>query len=215
MKKISLIIPFMLLTPTLTSCNNNVDPFQIFSADKFNEAISFSDKNIKYVQTRRLLGLLYGSIYSIHYWEFLISPTVNAEYYRKVEMQQYDPDLKYYSHEGSKYYMYKKENEVWKKEDSRMEDFKLPSSFSIKHILDLGNVTYDSIKNHYDKERQAYYIDTEASGYPYSVSLAFYNNRLTCFSYEYYNEDSSRTEFGTDSYTYGSITPELPSVDNI
>mgnify|MGYP003314121610 CR=1 FL=1 len=219
MKKISLIIPFMLLTSTLTSCNH-VDPFQI-SADKFNEAVTFSSSNLQHVQRSWLSGVVAG-ISSLNYFEEFISPNIYSKFYRKIESSSHNPKPEKSFDEKAndgKYYSYtEKEGGGWKKEEITEESyiFPKPSNFTIKGILDYGSVTYDTIKNSYDKDRQAYYIDTMLGSYPYTIAMAFYNNRLTYFSYEYYNDDQGGlTRFGTMAFTYGNITPELPDVPDI
>lgn len=215
-----LVIPFMLLTAPLTSCANirtNKDPFMI-SEDKFNEAVTFSGKGIKYVQKAQLMGVIGASVVaSLTYNEDFISPTVYSHFNRRVDSTSSNPiylDRCYVEHAGDNYWKYTQDSNKWVKNQCDEDDFKTPSCFGVEvsSILEYKKITYDSLRNSYDKDRQAYYFSTDKETRPYAIALAFYNDRLTYFSYEYF-EESGTTQFGTMSYTYGLITPELPEVD--
>lgn len=217
MKKISLIIPFMLLTPPLVSCNNYVDPFQI-NKDNFLNAVSFTAKDIKYVQQYRTHSIFSTAIITLSYKEDFISPSCTEQFEHDSQATpQVTPKDVYYSKEGNDFKKYIKEGTSgWLKTDADDDDKKYlkPTYLSIKSTLEDGfHVGYDDIKNKYDKERRGYYFQSVLGTNLYDVVLSFYNNRLTRFSFSCYKEYV--TYFTVCVYEYGTITPVPPDVPNI
>ena len=202
----------------ITVCARFTDSDNAFriNPSKWEEAVNMTAPDIKYVQRVYQLGLLSG-ISLIRYREDYLSPNVSYHLSREVQNigdHSLPPVYEYYvQKDGDNYKRYSRDdiNDEWKITDASSSEFITPYDLRISTYLDMGSVTYETIKDSFDKERQAYFFNVvNTSGYPYSAILSFFNNKLTFFSYEYFDSTSSRTEFGFASYTYGTITPTLP-----
>lgn len=187
---------------------------------KYDEAIDLNGSDTKYVQRAYVHLIISINIVTGNYIEEYSSPTVYNRYDRQIysHSEQTPPSEYYIEKNGNNYYEYKRESSSapWEKKDAQESYFLKPTDLSFRRlIVDLGGVTYDVIKDHYDPMRQAYYFPVTVTSlgkdYTYDVIMSFYNNQLTFFSYYFINE-YSQTELGTISYTYGEITPKLPKV---
>lgn len=181
--------------------------------NKFDEAIDLT--NEKYVQ-RAHMYMIESFIHNIIYQEDYASPTVYNSYQRRLESgSKYEPSETYVEKKGDKYYRYNRKtaSSPWQKEDAKETEFIDASNLSIRYLFDLGDITYEKIKNCYNEGIQSYeFTTTSTKGGDYDVALSFYNNKITFLSY-YRGDATSYDDFGMLSFTYREITPTLPKVN--
>lgn len=181
--------------------------------NKFDEAVNLT--NEKYVQ-RAYMYMIESFIHNIIYQEDYTSPSVYNSYQRRLESSsKYEPSEKYVEKKGDKYYSYNRKtaSSPWQKEDAKETEFINASDLSIKHLIELGDITYEKIKDCYVEDTQSYeFTTTSTKGGDYEVILSFYNNKVTFLSY-YRGDATSYDDFGMISFTYREITPTLPKVN--